>query len=112
MAEFPHSLLAHAIINSMKVQAIREYPTRGSGQTAHVHEVSNEPCCDAMRDAWQKRAVGFGSYDKTFNINEDVNIYRCKPWPGGTAWDDHAIRFCPFCGTTIEVVVRDAVVTQ
>lgn len=92
----------------MKVQAIREIRSGRTGQTIYIREAAVEPCCAAMREAWQKRAVGFGAYDKTFNVDEHVNIYRCKLWPGGTAWDNYAIRFCPFCGTTIEVTIHDA----
>lgn len=61
-------------------------------------------CCDAMREAWREKAVGFGDYEDGKAAGETdiaINIYQCSPWPEGAAWTSFTINFCPFCGEAI-----------
>jgi hypothetical protein len=42
------------------------------------------------------------SWDSIFNEDNQVNIFRCSPWPEGAVWDKKPISFCPFCGCRVE----------
>jgi hypothetical protein len=62
-------------------------------------------CCDEMEKAWGDHFVHFGELDALLgNLNGDVNIYHCSPYPEGAAWSEMAIRFCPFCAEPIEIL--------
>lgn len=61
-------------------------------------------CCDNMEDAWDDKYVGFGEFDTLLNKNDNVNIYKCNPWPEDAVWEECAINFCPFCGERIEII--------
>jgi hypothetical protein len=59
-------------------------------------------CCDEMNEAWEDKVVGFGDREG-MTTDPSVNIYQCTVWPEGTIWTEYQIRFCPFCGTEIEL---------
>lgn len=63
-----------------------------------------EYCCGKMREAWTEHVIGFGLANHYYgNDNEDVNIFQCLAWPEGAAYDEWAIKFCPFCGEPIKI---------
>lgn len=64
-------------------------------------------CCEEMKFAWEDCFIGFGEFDRTLNTNEDVNIYSCHSYPGGTCWDELAINYCPFCAKKIVIEKKD-----
>jgi hypothetical protein len=66
-----------------------------------------QPCCQEMTDEInQHKALGFGAYEfSASDSNRSINIY-CGNWD----WvSETPIRYCPFCGTLIEVEERPTV---
>lgn len=59
-------------------------------------------CCDEMAEAWEDGVVGFGAKDEPTE-EPAVNLYRVDVWPEATVWTEYPIRFCPFCGTEIDL---------
>lgn len=78
-----------------------------AGDVAEVKLDEIEPCCSAMRQAWDDRAIHFGEFDSMLNKNANVNIYTCAPYPEGAVWAEYAIAFCPFCGEAIQIALQD-----
>lgn len=77
--------------------------TKGSIKEIVEHTVTF--CCEASEHYWNQ-AIGFGRRFREDNKNSDVNIY-FKTRGGVDGWLSEApIRFCPFCGETIEVVFK------
>jgi hypothetical protein len=75
----------------------------------HIYEyklVEVTACCDEMKQALAEKFIKFGEYDPVLNGDNEVNIFRCDPYPEGATWDEMAIRLCPFCGEKIEVEER------
>lgn len=64
-------------------------------------------CCDEMEEAWEDGVVGFGEHEGQ-TAEPAVNLYRREEWPEGTIWTEYNIRFCPFCGTEIELKTAEA----
>jgi len=63
-------------------------------------------CCDEMKLAFEgeDKFVGFGDYEFGADGKDNsVAIYHCSPWSEGASWDSMVIRFCPFCGTKIDI---------
>ena len=94
----------------MKVTAKWEYYAgsgmfRTHGQKFELKLVETQYCCDALK---QSESVRFGEgWDSMLNINQNVNISNCQPYPEGACWDLEAISFCPFCGTEIEIEIQE-----
>jgi hypothetical protein len=57
-----------------------------------------------MKEAWSEDFIDFGETESFMNKDNNVNIYRCYPYPEGAAWSEMAIRICPFCAEPIEVL--------
>lgn len=69
------------------------------------HEKDPEFCCKQLEDAWNDGFICFGEYEYTYlNTNKELNIAKCYPYPEGVCWDELAIKFCPFCGTEIQLI--------
>ena len=64
-------------------------------------------CCDEMEEAWEDGVVGFGEREGETQAPA-VNLYRVDVWPEATIWTEYAVRFCPFCGTEIELATAEA----
>lgn len=80
-------------------------PDLYTGKTYEVKAETPEFCCNEMADAWNERAVGFGSSDRMCNRDENVNIYTWSIYPEGSFSENHAINFCPFCAEPISIEV-------
>ena len=82
-----------------------------SGAEGTVRHVNHTPptgfCCSEMKEAWDDDAVGFGDFEG-YGKDVDVNIRRCHPYPEGAVWSEYAIKFCPFCAESVEVVLTEA----
>ena len=78
----------------------------GDGTWRGYKEVSTLYCCDAMEEAMDDWAIGFGvkeQYGK--GKNRKMNIWRCAPYYKGAWWYEHPIEYCPFCG--LEIVIKE-----
>ena len=64
-------------------------------------------CCDEMEEAWEDGVIGFGAKDEATE-EPAVNLYRVDVWPEATIWTEYSIRFCPFCGTEIDLETAEA----
>jgi len=64
-------------------------------------------CCDEMEEAWEDGLVGFGDHEGETE-EPAVNLYRVDVWPEATIWTAYAIRFCPFCGSEIDLQTAEA----
>jgi len=62
-----------------------------------------EFCCNPMGQAFNNRFIDFGEYDMACNMNNDVNVYHCDPYPEGPCWAQMPIKLCPFCGEAIMI---------
>jgi len=78
-----------------------------AGDTEEIQEGIREYCCKEMEEAWENKYIGFGEFDSILNRNDDVNIYRCFPYPEGVCWEEMAITYCPFCGERIKIAIED-----
>lgn len=80
------------------------------GELEKVSVESIDFCCSEMSEAWEDRFINFGEFDSCgLNKDSHVNIYSCKPYPEGAAWDNCPIECCPFCGVKIikeEILVK------
>jgi hypothetical protein len=85
----------------MKVKAQWTYH---AGKKYELKEDDIIFCCEDMS---KSEAVSFGESDVGLNRNENVNISYCHPWPDDPDWDYEAIKFCPFCGTKIEIEINE-----
>lgn len=85
-------------MSQLSVRAAKLPTEEGAAWRAMVAEY----CCDEMSEAWEDGVVGFGSRDEATE-EPAVNLYRVDVWPEATIWTEYAIRFCPFCGTEIEL---------
>ena len=65
-----------------------------------------ESCCNESYKAWQDGAIGFGGMDLVNKI-EDVCIYAIHAYPEGAVWDSYPIKYCPFCGKEVEVIIKE-----
>jgi len=70
-------------------------------EIGEIKLISTSFCCGEMEKAWEERVVNFGEYDNILNRDNNVNIYKCEPYPEGAVWDEYPIKFCPFCGEQI-----------
>jgi hypothetical protein len=63
-----------------------------------------EYCCDELEKAVGNRLLGFGSHPEYPEKNANFNLYENLCFPEGTAYEEHKINYCPFCGEKIECV--------
>lgn len=62
-------------------------------------------CCQDLKDAYDEDFLSFGEYEySSLNVDHNLNIAKCYPYPEGACWDELPIKFCPFCGKEIKYV--------
>jgi hypothetical protein len=77
-----------------------------SGSRASVYELTEAVrfCCAEMRREWGV-LIGFGVNGRPRTTSREVNLLGLRQCPVGTIIPALTeIRFCPWCGETIEVV--------
>ena len=89
---------------------IKDKTKHGKGDLYRYFIKEIKYCCDDMKEAFDKKFVGFGDYEDGgyvgfYKANTDINIYFCSPYPEGAFWDAMKINFCPFCGKKIEIIM-------
>lgn len=65
-------------------------------------------CCEELQDAIREYFICFGEFDRClYDIDSHLNITHCSPYPEGAVWRETAIKFYPFCGEKIEMVLEE-----
>lgn len=82
------------------------------GDIRNIEVVQKVYCCDEMESAMQDKFVIFGNEDRFLNQDNHLNLIKTFCYPSGTAFDELAISFCPFCGAKIEIENIETVWTQ
>lgn len=70
-------------------------------------KISGVICCREMMKAMDDDFIKFGEYDHFLNEDSNMNIFHCNPYPEDPIFDEMPIKFCPFCGEKIEVIILE-----
>jgi len=81
----------------------------GTNERRYYFE-SIEFCCPEMERAWKENFIGFGDDYEYNHIKHGhkvlgLCVYVCIPYPEGPIWEHKTIRFCPWCGAPIVLVL-------
>lgn len=79
-----------------------------AGDVSRIRLTNVYPCCEDMREAWDKGAVQLGERDSYLNRDGNVNIAAVSVYPEGVFSTEFPINFCPFCAAPVVVTLTEA----